>query len=85
MNIAIRFLSTLAASSFAQTGAALAAGLRASDKKLKAIGLSAAFSGIMGLTEPAIYGINFPAKKPFVIGLLSGAVGGTIAAVMGAK
>lgn len=78
-------LATLAAPSFAQTGAALAAGLRASDKKLKAIGLSAAFSGIMGVTEPAIYGINFPAKKPFVIGLLSGAVGGTIAAVMGAK
>lgn len=78
-------IATLAAPSFAQTGAALAAGLRASDKKFKAIGLSAAFSGIMGVTEPAIYGINFPAKKPFVIGLLSGAVGGTIAAVMGAK
>lgn len=78
-------IATLAASSWSQTGAAFAAGIRSKNKKFKAIGLSAAFSGVMGVTEPAIYGINFPAKKPFAIGLISGAIGGMIAAAMGAK
>ncbi|MCO6557357.1 MAG: PTS glucose transporter subunit IIA [Gilliamella sp.] len=63
---------------FAQTGAALAVMLRSKDKQFKALASSSVLSGIFGVTEPAIYGVNLPLKKPFVIGCLSAAIGGAI-------
>lgn len=70
---------------FAQTGAAFAAGMRAKNTKYGSIGISAAISCLLGVTEPAIYGINFPAKKPFFIALIGGGIGGVLAALVGAK
>ncbi|WP_085247887.1 beta-glucoside-specific PTS transporter subunit IIABC [Gilliamella mensalis] len=63
---------------FAQTGAALAVMLRSKDKQFKGLASSSVLSGIFGVTEPAIYGVNLPLKKPFVIGCLSAAIGGAI-------
>ncbi|MWN89819.1 PTS beta-glucoside transporter subunit IIABC [Gilliamella sp. Pra-s65] len=63
---------------FAQTGAVLAVMLRSKDKQFKALASSSVLSGIFGVTEPAIYGVNLPLKKPFVIGCLSAAIGGGI-------
>lgn len=70
---------------FGQCGAAFAAGLRAKNQKFEGVGVSAGISCLLGVTEPAIYGINVPAKKPFFIGSIGGAIGGIIAALVGAK
>lgn len=63
---------------FAQVGAVLAVMLRSKDPQVKALASSSALSGIFGVTEPAIYGINLPLKRPFVIGCISAMVGGGI-------
>ncbi|MCX8601902.1 MULTISPECIES: beta-glucoside-specific PTS transporter subunit IIABC [unclassified Gilliamella] len=63
---------------FAQVGAVLAVMLRAKDKQFKALASSSVLSGIFGVTEPAIYGVNLPLKRPFIIGCLCAVVGGGI-------
>ena len=47
--------------------------------------MGAGISGLFGITEPALFGINVPAKKPFLIGSISGAVGGLITSLFGGK
>lgn len=69
--------------SFAQIGVVLAIYLKTKDKKLKDIALPAFFSGISGVTEPAIYGVTLPRIKMFVISCIGGAVGAAIAAIGG--
>lgn len=69
--------------SFAQIGVVLAIYLKTKDKKLKDIALPAFFSGIFGVTEPAIYGVTLPRIKMFVISCIGGAVGTAIAAIGG--
>lgn len=63
------------ASVFAQTGAALGVMLRTKNKKLKALAGSATLSALFGITEPAVYGVTLPLKRPFIAGLIGGAVG----------
>ena len=63
---------------FAQVGAVFAVMLRAKDPQFKALASSSVLSGIFGVTEPAIYGINLPLKRPFIIGCLSAIIGGAI-------
>lgn len=53
--------------SFAQSAVVLAMILKTKDKKLKDIAIPAFISGLFGVTEPCIYGITLPKKKPFVI------------------
>jgi PTS system beta-glucosides-specific IIC component len=62
--------------SFAQTAVVFAMFFKLKDKKLKALCPPAIISGIFGVTEPAIYGITLPKKKPFVFSMIGGAVGG---------
>lgn len=65
----------------AQGAAAVAVGLRTRDQKLKQIAIPGGFAGMVaGITEPIIYGVNLPRKKPFIIGCIAGAIGGGIAA-----
>ncbi|NKC60765.1 PTS transporter subunit EIIC [Vagococcus fluvialis] len=64
--------------SFAQTGAVLAVMLKTKNAKLKELSIPAFISGIFGVTEPAIYGITLPKKKPF---WASSIVGGVIGAI----
>ncbi|TSJ87884.1 PTS beta-glucoside transporter subunit IIABC [Gilliamella apicola] len=63
---------------FAQVGAVLAVMLRSKDPQVKTLASSSVLSGIFGVTEPAIYGINLPLKRPFIIGCISAMIGGGI-------
>lgn len=68
-----------AAAVIAQGMAALAVFIRIRDKKLKQAALPAGISGVLaGVTEPAVYGVNLPLKKPFIFACISGAIGGAI-------
>lgn len=69
----------------AQGGAALAVFLKSKDVKLKGLSLSAALTSIFGITEPAVYGVTLPLKKPFIAACTGGAVGGAFVAFSGAK
>lgn len=70
----------------AQGAASFAVLLKTRDTKLKQVAGPAALSGILaGITEPAIYGVNLPLKKPFIFGCIGGAIGGGISASGGAS
>ncbi|HZG73230.1 MAG TPA: sucrose-specific PTS transporter subunit IIBC [Chondromyces sp.] len=69
----------------AQGGAALAVGLKSKSTKLKALALPSSLSAFLGITEPAIFGINLRYGKPFIMGLAGGAVGGFFASIFGLK
>ena len=62
----------------AQVGAALGVFLCERDAQKKVVAGSAALTGLFGITEPAVYGVNLPRKYPFVIACISGALGATI-------
>lgn len=68
-----------------QAGAAFGVFLRARDKKLKSLALTTSFSAMMGITEPAMYGVNIRYKRPFAAALIGGACGGAFAMAMGVK
>ncbi len=59
---------------FAQGGAALGVGLATKSKSERSVALSAALSAILGITEPAMYGVNLKHKKPFVFALIASAI-----------
>lgn len=63
---------------FAQTGVVMAIMAKTKDKKLKSLCIPSVISGFFGVTEPAIYGITLPRKKPFVVSCIIGAVTGGI-------
>lgn len=68
----------------AQAGATLGVFLKTKDKKLKELSGSAAFSAVLaGITEPAIYGVTLPYKKPFMIGAVFSSIAGMIVAAAG--
>mgnify|MGYP001232399563 FL=1 len=68
----------------AQVGAAFAVFLRTRDPKMKQVSGPAALSGFLaGISEPIIYGVNLPLRRPFILGCVSGAVGGAIASASG--
>lgn len=79
------FIALTFAASFAQTGAVLGVWAVTKDKKVKSLSLPAFISGLFGVTEPAIYGITLPLKKPFIVSCISSAIGGAILAIMGSK
>lgn len=61
---------------FAQTAVVAAMLIKTKDKKLKNLCAPAVVSGIFGITEPAIYGITLPRKKPFIISCIAAAISG---------
>lgn len=69
--------------SFAQTGVVMAIMAKTKDKKLKSLCIPAAISGFFGVTEPAIYGITLPKKKPFILSCIIGAITGGITGLFG--
>ncbi|WP_099224263.1 beta-glucoside-specific PTS transporter subunit IIABC [Listeria costaricensis] len=92
--IAINNLTTLGydpvltmtfAASFAQIGAVLAVMIKTKNKKLKSLSVPAFISGIFGVTEPAIYGVTLPLKKPFIMSCIAAGVGGGIIGFIGVK
>ena len=52
--------------------------LRTRDARQKVLAGSAVSAGIFGVTEPAIYGLNLPLRRPFIFGCVAGAIGGAI-------
>lgn len=71
-------LATTVAVCFAQTGVVMGIMAKTKDKKLKSLCIPSVISGFFGVTEPAIYGITLPRKKPFVLSCVVGAVIGGI-------
>lgn len=78
------FTGLQASAVFSQAGAALGVFLKTKDKDMKGVSLSAAVTGLFGITEPAIYGVNLRLKKPMICGCVAGAVGGGIAGAFNA-
>jgi beta-glucoside PTS system EIICBA component len=76
-------LAMVFAASFAQIGAVLAVWIRTKNQKLKSLSIPAFISGIFGVTEPAIYGITLPKKKPFIFSLVGAGIGGAIIGFFG--
>lgn len=70
---------------FAQAGAALAVMMKSKDKSFQSICASAALSAMFGITEPAMFGVNLPRKKPMAAVCIGGAVGGALAGLSGAQ
>ncbi|MEZ7647913.1 sucrose-specific PTS transporter subunit IIBC [Streptococcus constellatus] len=77
------FNAVITAAMTAQAGATLAVGVKTKSKKLKALAFPAALSAGLGITEPAIFGVNLRYGKPFVLGLAAGAIGGWLASILG--
>lgn len=69
----------------AQTAAVFAIYLKSKDQATKDVALPAAITGIFGTTEPAIYGVTLPKRKPFIITCIASAIGGAVACFLGAK
>lgn len=66
----------------AQGAAAVAVALKTKDKKKRSLYISSAVPAFLGITEPAIFGINLRFIKPFVFGCIGGAVGGMLAGIL---
>ena len=78
-------LALSVAASFAQTGVVGAILLKTKNSKLRSIAIPAFISGIFGVTEPAIYGITLPKKKPFIVSCVAASIGGGIIGLFGSK
>ena len=72
------FLPSGMAANIAEAGAAGAVAFKTKNKKLRGTALSATFSALLGITEPALYGVNLRLKKPFIAVLAGAALGGCI-------
>lgn len=73
------FTGLQASAVFSQAGAALGVFFKTKNKEMKGVSLSAAVTGLFGITEPAIYGVNLRLKKPMICGCIAGAVAGGVA------
>ncbi len=71
--------------SFAQIAAVLVVIMKTKDTEVRALGIPAFISGIFGVTEPAIYGITLPRKKPFIASCIGSAIGGGIMGFFGTQ
>lgn len=77
------WLPLASAVNIAQGGAALAVALKTKDQKIKSMAVPSALSACMGITEPAIFGVNLRFGKPFVMGCIGGAFGALFASATG--
>ena len=75
------WLPIASAANIAQGGACLAVALRTRSEKTKALAVPSGISCLLGITEPAIFGVNLPKLKPFVCGMIGAAVGAFICSV----
>ena len=77
------FNAIITAAMTAQGAATVAVGVKTKNPKLKALSFSAALSAFLGITEPAIFGVNLRYRKPFFLSLIGGAIGGGLASLLG--
>lgn len=76
------WLPIASAANIAQGGAALAVALKTRNAKIKGLALPSALSAFMGITEPAIFGVNLRFVKPFIAGCIGGGAGALVCALM---
>ncbi|OUP82976.1 PTS beta-glucoside transporter subunit EIIBCA [Lachnoclostridium sp. An169] len=81
------WLPLASAANVAQGAAALAVAVKSRDKKIKSLALPSSLSAFMGITEPAIFGVNLRFFKPFIAGCIGGGFGALYASIvhLGAK
>ena len=77
------FNAIITAAMTAQGAATVAVGVKTKNPKLKALAFPAALSAFLGITEPAIFGVNLRFRKPFFLSLIAGAIGGAVASLLG--
>ena len=77
------FNAIITAAMTAQGAATVAVGVKTKNPKLKALAFPAALSAFLGITEPAIFGVNLRFRKPFFLSLIAGAIGGSLASLLG--
>ncbi|MFD1401657.1 PTS beta-glucoside transporter subunit IIBCA [Robinsoniella peoriensis] len=77
------WLPLASAANMAQGGATLAVAIKTKDLKIKAMAVPSALSAFMGITEPAIFGVNLRFVKPFIMASIGGACGALYASVVG--
>lgn len=78
-------LAVFGPSIIAQSGAALGVYLRTKNSELKKTSFSATIMGFFGISEPAIYGVTLKYKKAFMMAIIGGGIGGSIAGATGAR
>ena len=77
------FNAIITAAMTAQGAATVAVGVKTKNPKLKTLAFPAALSAFLGITEPAIFGVNLRYRKPFFLSLIAGAIGGGLASLLG--
>ena len=75
------WLPLASAANLAQGAATLAVAVKTKNARTKSMALPSAFSAFMGITEPAIFGVNMRYFKPFVCGCIGGACGALFASI----
>lgn len=73
------------AANWAQAGGAIGVGLRSKNGQTKSMAYSTGLTAFMGITEPAMYGVNMRYKKPFIAALIGGAIGGGFMGIVKVK
>lgn len=77
------WLPLASAANIGQAGAALAVAFKTKDVKIRSLALPSSLSAFMGITEPAIFGVNLRFFKPFVAGCIGGGLGAMFASIVG--
>lgn len=72
-------------SNVAQGAAAAGVALTTKNKKIKGVASASAPSAFLGITEPALFGVNLVLRWPFYIAIASAGIGGALSAILGVK
>lgn len=75
----------LGANQFAIAGAAIAIAIKAKDSELKSLSFSTGAACLLGISEPALYGVLIPLKKPLIMAIIAGSIGGAFAGLLNTK
>lgn len=78
-------LPGMLAANVAVGAAALAVAIKSKDRDTKAMAFSAGLTGVLGITEPSIFGVLVPFRRPFIAAMIGGGVGGLFAGIMQVK
>lgn len=76
-------MGLLSANQFAMAGAMLAVALIVKNKDKKSLGFTTSLTCLLGVSEPGLYGILLPLKKPFIASIIAGSIGGAIGGFCG--
>lgn len=69
-------------SNVAQGGASLAVAVRSKDKNMKQLASASGISALMGITEPALYGVTLKLKRPVMAAAIAAGIGGIIGGLL---